>query len=66
MNLGSTQADEDLELCFSFCLRIPGFDSRRETFADFDGVTQGQEKEFESMDADFHTPVLMFSVSMLV
>jgi len=60
MNLGSTQADEDLELrVLSFLFEDPS-DSIQDgrPSQDFDGVTQGQEKEFESMDADFHTPVL--------
>jgi len=60
MNLGSTQADEDLELrVLSFLFEDPS-DSMQDgrPSQDFDSVTQGQEKEFESMDADFHTPVL--------
>jgi len=60
MNLGSTQADEDLELrVLSFLFEDPS-DSIRDgrPAQDFESVTQGQEKEFESIDADFHTPVL--------
>lgn len=58
MNLGSTQADEDLELrVLSFLFEDPSASIRDGRHAqDFESVTQ--EKEFESIDADFHTPVL--------
>ena len=60
MNLGGTQADEDLELrVLSFLFEDPSDWIRDGRHAqDFESVTQSQEKEFESIDADFHTPVL--------
>ena len=63
MNLGRTQADEDLELrVLSFLFEEPSDsiqDGTSTTTQDFDGIrTQDHEKDFDSLDADFHTPVL--------